>query len=123
MLPWRTLTRPDHTPCIPDRPPRDDAAMGVEMSRFMMQALGWIRPLSLDGGSAAIPLLVSADHGWRGVPFEVHRSGPFVGERDSGPPSGHITLIVCVEGTTQVVFREKGREVAYQSAPGTLSVH
>ena len=93
------------------------------MSRFMMQALGSIRPLSFDGGAGAVPLLVSADQGWRGVPFEVHRTRPFVGERDSGPPSGHLTLIVCVEGSTQVVFREKGREVAYQSGPGTLSVH
>jgi AraC-like DNA-binding protein len=93
------------------------------MSRFMMQALGAIRPLSFDGGEGEVPILTSADRGWRGVPFEVHRSRPFVGERDSGPPTGQLTLIVVVEGTTQLVFREKSREVEYACAPGTLSVH
>jgi AraC-like DNA-binding protein len=93
------------------------------MSRFMMQALGAVRPLSFDGGGGEVPLLTSADRGWRGVPFEVHRSRPFVGERDSGPPSGQLTLIVVVEGTSQLVFREKSREVEYTCAPGTLSIH
>ena len=89
----------------------------------MMQALGAIRPLSFDGGSGELPLLSSTEQGWRGVPFEVHRSRPFVGERDSGPPSGELTLIVVVEGATQLVFREKAREVTYESTPGTLSFH
>jgi AraC-like DNA-binding protein len=93
------------------------------MSRFMMQALGAIRPLSFDGGGGEVPIQTSADSSWRGVPFEVHRSRPFVGERDSGPPSGQLTLIVVVEGTTQLAFREKSREVEYTCAPGTLSVH
>ncbi len=93
------------------------------MSRFMMQALGTIRPLSFDGGGGEAPLLTSADHGWRGVPFELHRSRPFVGERDSGPPTGQLTLIVVVEGRTQLVFREKSHEVEYTCSPGTLSVH
>lgn len=93
------------------------------MSRFMMQAHGAIRPLSFDGGGSEVPILTSAERGWRGVPFEVHRSRPFVGERDSGPPSGQMTLIVVVEGTTNLVFREKSHEVEYTCAPGTLSVH
>jgi AraC family transcriptional regulator len=93
------------------------------MSRFMMQALGEIRPLSFDGGVGEVPVLSSADHGWRGVPFEVHRSRPFVGERDSGPPTGQVTLITVVEGSTSLVFREKSREVEYKCLPGTLSVH
>jgi AraC-like DNA-binding protein len=93
------------------------------MSRFMMQALGAIRPLSFDGGGGEVPILTSADRGWRGVPFEVHRSRPFVGERDSGPPNGQLTLIVVVEGTTSLVFREKSHEAEYTCAPGTMSVH
>jgi AraC-like DNA-binding protein len=93
------------------------------MSRFMMHALGAIRPLSFDGGGGDVPILTSADRGWHGVPFEVHRSRPFIGERDSGPPSGQLTLIVVVEGATQLVFRQKSREVEYTCAPGTLSVH
>jgi AraC-like DNA-binding protein len=89
----------------------------------MMQALGSLQPLSFDGGTGEVPLLASDERGWKGVPFEVHRSRPFVGERDSGPPSGQLTLIVVVEGATQLVFREGAREVAYESTPGTLSFH
>jgi AraC-like DNA-binding protein len=89
----------------------------------MMQTLGNVRPLSFDGGAGELPLFRSSDSGWRGVPFEVHRSRPFVGERDSGPPNGQLTLIVVVEGTTQLVFRENGHEVAYSCGPGTLSFH
>jgi AraC-like DNA-binding protein len=89
----------------------------------MMQSLGAILPLSFDGGTGEVPLLASSERGWKGVPFEVHRSRPFVGERDSGPPSGQLTLIVVVEGATQLVFREKAREVAYDSTPGSLSFH
>lgn len=94
------------------------------MSRFMMQAHGAVRPLSFDGGAATPPLLVSgACADWAGVPFELHRTRPFAHERDSGPPSGEQTLIVLVEGATELAVRENDRETIYRSGPGSMSFH
>jgi hypothetical protein len=77
------------------------------MSRFMMQADGAVQPLSFDGGAASPPLLESAlCPDWAGVPFELHRTRPFSHVRDSGPPSGERTLIVLVEGATELALIE-----------------
>jgi AraC family transcriptional regulator len=94
------------------------------MNRFMMQALGSVRPLSFDGGAASPPLLLSAAcPDWAGVPFELHRTRPFSRERDSGPPGGEQTLIVLVEGQTELVTGEPGREQIHRSGPGSVSFH
>src|SRR5688572_25879524 len=94
------------------------------MARFMMQAHGAVRPLSFDGGGASPPLLESgACPEWAGVPFELHRTRPFAHERDSGPPSGEQTLIILVEGSTELAVRENDRDTIYRSGPGSLSFH
>jgi AraC family transcriptional regulator len=94
------------------------------MSRFMMQVHGSVRPLSFDGGEAGAPLLASADcASWAGLPFELHRTRPFAHERDSGPPSGQQTLIVLVEGATELALIERDRTAVYRSGPGSLSFH
>lgn len=95
----------------------------VLMSRFMMQALGSVRPLSFDGGGTTPPLLVSAQTPWAGVPFELHATRPFEGDRDGGPPAGEQTALVVIEGSTEVLLRERERETAYRCAPGTFSLH
>ncbi len=88
-----------------------------------MQALGAVRPLSFDGGGSTPPLLVSAKTPWAGVPFELHATRPFEGDRDGGPPAGEQTALVVIEGSTEVLLRERERETAYRCAPGTLSLH
>jgi len=90
----------------------------------MMQTLGSVRPLSFDGGAASPPLLISAAcPEWAGVPFELHRTRPFSRDRDSGPPGGEQTLIVLLEGQTELVIGAPGREHVHRSGPGSMSFH
>ncbi|HKU37252.1 MAG TPA: AraC family transcriptional regulator [Polyangiales bacterium] len=90
----------------------------------MMQAHGSVRPLCFDGGAAAPPLLVSDEcPEWAGVAFELHRARPFAHERDSGPPSGEQSLIILVDGATELTIREQDRETIHRSGPGSLSFH
>lgn len=90
----------------------------------MMQSLGSVRPLSFDGGAASPPLLLSAACGeWSGVPFELHRTRPFERDRDSGPPGGEQTLVVLLEGQTELVIGAPGRERIHRSGPGSISFH
>lgn len=94
------------------------------MRRFMMQAHGAVRPLSFDGGAGAPPLLQSQScPEWAGVPFELHRSRPFSHARDSGPPVGEQTLIVLVEGATELTIREGCGSRTYSCGPGSVSFH
>lgn len=93
------------------------------VARFLMQALGKVRPLSFDGGVGAPPLAVSADTPWVGVPFELHATRPIEGDRDSGPPAGEQSALVVIEGSMDVVLRERGRDVRYRCSPGSLSLH
>ena len=88
-----------------------------------MQALGKVRPLSFDGGVGAAPLAVSAATPWIGVPFELHATRPVEGDRDSGPPAGEQSALVVIEGSMDIVLRERGRDVRYRTSPGSLSLH
>lgn len=91
--------------------------------RFLMQALGKVRPLSFDGGVGAAPLAVSSATPWIGVPFELHATRPVEGDRDSGPPEGEQSALVVIEGSMDIVLREGGRDVRYRTSPGSLSLH
>lgn len=93
------------------------------MSRFMMQALGRVRPLSFDGGRATPPLLASVQTTWAGVPFELHHTRPVESKRDSGPPHGEHSLLLVVGGAMDVVYSERGQDRQYRCVPGTVSIH
>jgi len=88
-----------------------------------MQALGQVRPLSFDGGVGAAPLASSGATPWVGVPFELHATRPVEGDRDSGPPSGEQSALVVIEGSMEIVLRERGRDARYRCSPGSLSLH
>ncbi len=93
------------------------------MSRLMMQVFGKLRPVSFDGGGTTAPLLASTSTAWSGVPFELHLTKPFEGERDSGPPPDARSLLITLEGAMEVTVFERGRQVVHCYRPGSLSYY
>ncbi len=89
----------------------------------MMQGPDGLRPLSFDGGRGAPPLLTSAQVGWVGVPFELHRTAPSEVERSGGPPRDAHSLLVVVDGCMDVVMKQSGREAHHRCLPGSVSLH
>jgi AraC-like DNA-binding protein len=89
----------------------------------MMRSWGHALPLSFDARGQSAPLLNSADHGWPGVPFELHRSQPTDEPWDSGPLEGEAHLRVVLDGAFDVTFRAPPRELTRQVLPGSLTLH
>lgn len=89
----------------------------------MMQALGELRPVSFDGGGTTEPLLASTFTPWSGVPFELHLTKPFEGERDSGPPPGERSLLIALDGSMDVTVCERGRLVVHSYRPGSMAYY
>lgn len=88
-----------------------------------MQAWGTARPLSFDARGDAPPLLASAQHGWPGVPFELHRTQPTDEPWDSGPLEGEAHLRVVLDGAFEVTVRAAQRELQRKVLPGSLTLH
>lgn len=86
------------------------------MSRFMMQALGKVRPLSFDLEGRGQPVLQSSRTLWAGIPFEVHDMPASETDWECAPLPGERAITILVEGSRK--YFASRRE--YSTIPGTV---
>lgn len=95
----------------------------VRAARILVRGEAGPRPLSLGAGADAEPLLNSADTGWAGVPFELHRTEPVEAPAPAVPLPGEYHLRVVLQGAYEIELGAGRERLLRRGAPGSMSLH